>query len=96
MNTRDGVLVLSENAGVHEELAPWALTVNPFDVAGQAEALHEGDHDAGERGGGAGSRASATTFARTTSARWIEGQLSDLDEARTGRTCPARAGSGLP
>ena len=23
VNTRDGVLVLSENAGVHEELAPW-------------------------------------------------------------------------
>jgi trehalose 6-phosphate synthase len=35
------VLVLSENAGAHEELAPWALTVNPFDVAGQADALHE-------------------------------------------------------
>jgi Trehalose-6-phosphate synthase len=37
---RDGVLVLSENAGAHEELGPWALTVNPFDVQGQAEALH--------------------------------------------------------
>jgi trehalose 6-phosphate synthase len=41
VNTRDGVLVLSENAGAHEELAEWALTVNPFDVWGQAEALHE-------------------------------------------------------
>jgi trehalose 6-phosphate synthase len=41
VNTRDGVLVLSENAGAHEELAEWALTVNPFDVWGQAEALHQ-------------------------------------------------------
>ena len=41
VNTRDGVLLLSENAGAHEELAEWALTINPFDVQGQADALHE-------------------------------------------------------
>jgi trehalose 6-phosphate synthase len=40
VNERDGVLILSENAGAHEELGDWALTVNPFDVAGQADALH--------------------------------------------------------
>lgn len=40
-NTRDGVLVLSENAGVHEEIGEWALTVNPFDIVGQADALYE-------------------------------------------------------
>lgn len=42
MNERDGVLVLSENAGAHEELGAFALTVNPFDVEGQATALWEG------------------------------------------------------
>jgi trehalose 6-phosphate synthase len=41
VNTRDGVLVLSENAGAHDELGPFAVTVNPFDVAGQAEAIHQ-------------------------------------------------------
>jgi trehalose 6-phosphate synthase len=41
VNERDGVLVLSENAGAYEELGEWAVTVNPFDVAGQAEAIHE-------------------------------------------------------
>jgi trehalose 6-phosphate synthase len=41
VNTREGVLVLSENAGVHEELGQWAISVNPFDVAGQAAAIHE-------------------------------------------------------
>ena len=40
VNERDGVLVLSENAGAHDELGDWALTVNPFDVSGQAEAIH--------------------------------------------------------
>jgi trehalose 6-phosphate synthase len=40
VNERDGVLILSENAGAHEELGDWALTVNPFDVSGQAEELH--------------------------------------------------------
>ena len=41
VNERDGVLVLSENAGVHEELGENALTVNPFDLDEQAEAIHE-------------------------------------------------------
>jgi trehalose 6-phosphate synthase len=41
LNQRDGVLVLSENAGVHEELGEWALTVNPLDVSGQADALYD-------------------------------------------------------
>jgi trehalose 6-phosphate synthase len=40
VNTRDGVLVLSENAGAHDELGDFALTINPFDVAGQADAIH--------------------------------------------------------
>ena len=41
VNERDGVVVLSENAGAYEEIGQWALGVNPFDVAGQARALHE-------------------------------------------------------
>jgi trehalose 6-phosphate synthase len=41
LNERDGVLVLSENAGAHDELGDWALTVNPFDISGQAYAIHQ-------------------------------------------------------
>jgi trehalose 6-phosphate synthase len=52
VNTRGGVVVLSENAGAHAELGEWALSVNPFDVEGQAEAIHEAiAMDAGERQG---------------------------------------------
>jgi trehalose 6-phosphate synthase len=41
VNERDGVMILSENAGAHEELGSFALTINPFDVEATAEALHE-------------------------------------------------------
>ncbi|MGW0498270.1 alpha,alpha-trehalose-phosphate synthase (UDP-forming) [Streptomyces sp. NPDC003007] len=34
-------LVLSREAGAHEELGEDAITVNPYDVTGTAEALHE-------------------------------------------------------
>jgi trehalose 6-phosphate synthase len=43
LNTVDGVVVLSHQAGAWEELAlhgEGALGVNPFDVAGTADALH--------------------------------------------------------
>jgi trehalose 6-phosphate synthase len=40
VNERNGVLVLSENTGVHEELGAFALPVNPFDVQEQADALY--------------------------------------------------------
>jgi trehalose 6-phosphate synthase len=40
VNERDGVVVLSENAGAHDEIGEWSLTVNPFDLESQANALH--------------------------------------------------------
>ena len=40
VNTRDGVLMLSENTGAHEELGECALSVNPFDIEEQAEAIY--------------------------------------------------------
>jgi trehalose 6-phosphate synthase len=78
VNARDGVLVLSENAGAHEELGEWALTVNPFDVWGQAEALHEAlSMSAGERR----TRADAirAQVRENDVSRWVQGLLADLD-----------------
>ena len=40
VNEQNGAVVLSENAGANAELADWVITVNPFDVEGQAEAIH--------------------------------------------------------
>src|SRR4029077_9876660 len=40
LNTKDGMIVLSENTGPHEELGDCALSVNPFDVQEQADAMY--------------------------------------------------------
>ena len=44
VNERGGALVLSENAGAHEELGAWAISINPFDVGATADALHAALH----------------------------------------------------
>jgi trehalose 6-phosphate synthase len=41
VNERDGVLILSENTGAHVELGEYAISVNPFDIQAQADAMHE-------------------------------------------------------
>ena len=41
INERDGVMILSENTGAHEELGSFALSVNPFDIENQAQAIHQ-------------------------------------------------------
>ena len=40
VNTRDGVLILSENTGAFEEIGAFAVTVNPFDIEEQAGAIY--------------------------------------------------------
>jgi trehalose 6-phosphate synthase len=40
VNTRNGVVILSENTGAHEELGDCALSVNPFDIQEQADEIH--------------------------------------------------------
>lgn len=41
LNERDMVLALSLGTGAHAELGAFAVTLTPFDIAQQAEALHE-------------------------------------------------------
>jgi len=78
LNERDGVVILSENAGAHEELGEWALTVNPFDVAGQAEALHQAlSMPLAERRERI--EAIRAQVREHDVASWVEGQLADLD-----------------
>jgi trehalose 6-phosphate synthase len=78
VNERDGVLVLSENAGAHAELGPWALTVNPFDLSGQAEAIHTAlELSADERS--ARIEAIRSQVREHDLSAWIEAQLAALD-----------------
>jgi trehalose 6-phosphate synthase len=83
VNERDGVLILSENAGAHAELGEWALTVNPFDVAGQAQAIHQALTMAADE------RRSRLDAIRAhvrehDVTEWIGEQLGDLDRCRAG------------
>lgn len=80
VNVRDGVVILSENAGAHEELSDWAISINPFDVAGQAEAIHTAiTMEQSERAARIG--AIRDWVGGHDLSRWIETQLTDLDEA---------------
>ncbi|HZD87772.1 MAG TPA: trehalose-6-phosphate synthase [Gaiellaceae bacterium] len=83
VNERDGVLVLSENAGAAEELGEWALVVNPLDVTGQAEALHAALTMAPDE---RRRRAEAIRghVRRHDVREWIAAQLDDLDAVRSG------------
>jgi trehalose 6-phosphate synthase len=78
VNERDGVLILSENTGAHEQLGEWALTVNPFDVYGQAQAIGAALTMAADerRRRIAGIR---ECVRRADLAAWIAAQLADLD-----------------
>jgi trehalose 6-phosphate synthase len=77
VNERDGVLVLSENAGAHEELGEHALTVNPFDLDEQADAIYEALTMPGEK---RRRRAQALrhTVLDNTIEDWVEAQMGDI------------------
>jgi trehalose 6-phosphate synthase len=78
VNTRAGVLVLSENTGAHDELGEWALTINPFDLLGQANALYDaltmGEEERRRR-----LEAIRRHVTEHDITGWIESQLADLD-----------------
>jgi trehalose 6-phosphate synthase len=95
LNRRDGVLVLSENAGAFAELGPDAVGINPFDVEATAEALARAlEMDPGERARRA-KRLRDAVMASVVE-RWVQGQLEDLDAAEADRATPARGRGGPP
>ena len=84
VNERNGVSLLSENTGAHEELADFALSVNPFDVQEQADAIHRAlTMSAEER------TWRAQGLKRIVTARdpgdWVDDQLADIEAKRKGR-----------
>jgi trehalose 6-phosphate synthase len=80
VNTRAGAVVLSENTGSAEELGGWTIMVNPFDVASQAEAIHEAlEMSVDERQ--ARLEAIRAHVRENDVGRWLEAQLAELDRA---------------
>jgi len=83
INERAGVSLLSENTGAHEELGEFALSVNPFDVQDQADAIYRAlTMSSDERGW------RAEGLKKIISARdpgdWVDDQLRDIDAKRSG------------
>ena len=84
VNTRDGVVLLSENTGAHEEVGDCTLTVNPFDIQEQADAMHRAlTMEAEER------RLRAERLRVIVDSRdpgdWVDEQLADIRAKRGGR-----------
>jgi trehalose 6-phosphate synthase len=90
VNVREGVLILSENTGAHEELGPFALTIDPFDIRSQADAIYEAltmRADVRRRW-----IEEIRSWVREHDlAWWINGLLHDLDACRAGGDQPGNA-----
>jgi trehalose 6-phosphate synthase len=79
VNERDGVSILSENTGAHEELGEYALSVNPFDIQEMADSIHAAlTMRADERGRRLAGLKEIVT-ARDPG-DWIDEQLTDIRE----------------
>ena len=77
VNEREGVSILSENTGAHEELGEYALSVNPFDIQELANSIYAAlTMTAAER------RRRAEGLVEIVTSRdpgdWIDEQLADI------------------
>ena len=89
VNERHGVSLLSENTGAHEELGEFSLSVNPFDVQEQADAIYRAlTMSSDERSW------RAEGLKKIISSRdpgdWVDDQMRDIEAKRSG----ARLGPG--
>jgi trehalose 6-phosphate synthase len=81
INEKGGVLVLSENAGANEELGEHAMTINPYDIDEQAEAIHaaltmpEEEREIRAKG-------LRETVRSNTIEDWVEAQVEDVEAYR--------------
>jgi trehalose 6-phosphate synthase len=93
VNERAGVSLLSENTGAHEELAEFALSVNPFDVQEQADAIYRALTMSQEE-----RQWRAEGLKRIVTSRnpgdWVDDQLADIDAKRRGEAPPSNAPTG--
>jgi trehalose 6-phosphate synthase len=85
VNERDGVLILSENAGAWDELGRWSLEINPFDVHAQADAIYRALVMAPDERRCRLEGLRAQVRERDQEA-WIRAQLADLDGAVAARS----------
>ena len=77
VNTKDGVLVLSESAGAHERLQVGSLPIAPADLEGTSRALYQAlTMPAEERA--ARSQRMVQTIEQEDITNWLSRQLADI------------------
>lgn len=77
LNNKDGVLLLSENAGAASELGDASLIVNPFDIEGTADAMYNAlNMPAHEKH--ARSSTLKEIVQRNNSVKWLYYQINDI------------------
>ena len=83
VNERNGVLALSENTGAHDELGAFAVTLHPFDLQQQADALYGAltmpDSERRDR-----REACARVVRQNDVTKWLQTQLADIAAAAEG------------
>ncbi len=83
VNERHGVSLLSENTGAHEELAEFALSVNPFDVQEQADAIHRALTMSSDERSWRAEGLKQVVESRDPG-DWVDDQLADIEAKRAG------------
>ena len=90
VNERDGVSILGENTGAHEELGEYALSVNPFDVQELADAicaaLHMEPEERARRAKGL-----KDVITHRDPGDWIDDQIADIRSTAREAVSPARS-----
>jgi trehalose 6-phosphate synthase len=83
VNQHHGMVILSENTGAHEELGDCTISVNPFDVQEQADAIHYALTASADERRRRWERLHTIITSRTP-ADWIDDQLADIELKRAG------------
>ena len=95
VNERHGVSLLSENTGAHEELGEFSLSVNPFDIQEQADAMYRAltmsQEERSWRAEGL-----KRIIEKRDPGDWIDDQLADIEAKRAGRKPTVQEPAGAP
>jgi len=84
LNERDGALILSENVGAHEEIGSFALSVNPFDIESQVQALHQALTMSPEERAARAQHIRAIVRENNV-VKWLAAQMADIHRKRATR-----------
>jgi trehalose 6-phosphate synthase len=84
VNTRDGVLMLSENTGSHQELWDYVISVNPFDIEEQAQAIYRALTMPADQRRAWSEGLKEIIYSRNPG-DWVDDQLEDIERLRASR-----------